>query len=44
MARTKPWQVSEEFREKVRPLIPPAPSHAKGGRGPGWTTAMPSPP
>jgi putative transposase len=32
MARTKPWKVSEEFWEKVRPLIPPAPSHAKGGR------------
>ena len=32
MARTKPWKVSDEFWEKVRPLIPPAPSHAKGGR------------
>ena len=32
MARTKPWKVSEEFWEKVEPLIPPAPSHAKGGR------------
>jgi putative transposase len=32
MARTKPWTVSDEFWEKVEPLIPPAPSHAKGGR------------
>jgi putative transposase len=32
MARTKPWKVSDEFWKKVRPLIPPAPSHAKGGR------------
>lgn len=32
MARTKPWKVSDEFWEKVEPLIPPAPSHAKGGR------------
>ncbi len=32
MARTKPWKVSEEFWEKVEPLIPAAPSHAKGGR------------
>ena len=32
MSRTKPWTVSDEFWEKVEPLIPPAPSHAKGGR------------
>jgi putative transposase len=32
MARTKPWEVSDEVWERVRPLIPPAPSHAKGGR------------
>jgi putative transposase len=32
MARTKPWKVSDEFWEKVQPFIPPAPSHAKGGR------------
>ena len=32
MARTKPWMVSDEFWEKVEPLVPPAPSHAKGGR------------
>jgi hypothetical protein len=32
MARTKPWTVTDEFWEKVQPLIPPAPSRAKGGR------------
>jgi len=32
MARTKPWTVSDEFWERVEPLVPPAPSHAKGGR------------
>jgi putative transposase len=32
MARTKPWTVSDEFWERVEPLIPPAPSHARGGR------------
>jgi putative transposase len=32
MPRTKPWTVSDELWEKVEPLIPPAPSHAKGGR------------
>jgi putative transposase len=32
MARTEPWRVSDKFWEKVEPLIPPAPSHAKGGR------------
>lgn len=32
MARTKPWKVSDEFWEKVEPLVPPAPSHARGGR------------
>jgi Putative transposase of IS4/5 family (DUF4096) len=32
MARTKPWKVSDEFWEKVEPLIPPAPSRARGGR------------
>src|SRR3979411_3295231 len=30
--RTKPWTVSDELWERVVPLIPPAPSHAKGGR------------
>ncbi len=32
MARTKPWEVSDALWEWVAPLIPPAPSHAKGGR------------
>src|SRR5437660_237979 len=32
MARTKPWEVSDEVWERVRPLIPEAPSHARGGR------------
>jgi putative transposase len=32
MAKTQPWQVSEELWEQVAPLVPPAPSHAQGGR------------
>jgi len=32
MSRTYPWKVSDELWSKVEPLIPPAPSHAKGGR------------
>ncbi|MCA1665948.1 MAG: IS5 family transposase [Thermomicrobia bacterium] len=32
MARTKPWEVSDALWEHVAPLLPPAPSHAKGGR------------
>lgn len=32
MARTRPWEVSDELWEQVSPLIPLAPSHAKGGR------------
>jgi putative transposase len=32
MARTRPWEVSDELWDRVKPLIPPAPSHAKGGR------------
>jgi transposase len=32
MARTRPWEVSDELWEQVAPLIPAAPSHAKGGR------------
>jgi putative transposase len=32
MPRTKPWTVSDEFWERVEPLVPEAPSHAKGGR------------
>ncbi len=32
MPRTKPWTVSDEFWEQVEPLVPEAPSHARGGR------------
>ena len=32
MARTKPWEVSDATWERARPLIPPRPPHAKGGR------------
>jgi hypothetical protein len=32
MARTYPWKVSDAFWERVKPLLPTAPSHAKGGR------------
>jgi len=32
MPRTKPWMVSDEFWERVEPLVPEAPSHARGGR------------
>lgn len=32
MARTRPWEVSNELWEQVKALIPAAPSHAKGGR------------
>jgi putative transposase len=32
MARTKPWEVSDALWERFTPLLPPAPSHAKGGR------------
>ena len=32
MSRTKPWQVSDEVWERVRPLIPARPAHPKGGR------------
>jgi putative transposase len=30
--RTEPWTVSDELWARVESLIPPAPSHAKGGR------------
>ena len=30
--RTKPWAVSDALWARVVPLVPPAPSHAKGGR------------
>lgn len=32
MARTHPWEVSDELWKRVEPLVPPPPSHAKGGR------------
>ena len=32
MARTRPWEVGDELWAKVEPLVPPAPSRAKGGR------------
>ena len=32
MSRTRPWEVSDQWWEKVKPFIPSAPSHAKGGR------------
>ena len=31
MARTKPWSVSDEMWERVRPLIPVRPARPKGG-------------
>ncbi len=32
MSRTRPWEVSDELWERVRPLIPARPPHPKGGR------------
>lgn len=32
MNGTPRWRVSDEFWERVAPLVPPAPSHEKGGR------------
>jgi putative transposase len=32
MARTHPWEVSDELWKQVEPLVPPPPSPAKGGR------------
>ena len=32
MAKTQPWQVSDELWDQVAPLVPAAPSHARGGR------------
>lgn len=34
MARTRPWEVSNELWKRVRPLIPPRPPKPKGGRPP----------
>jgi len=30
--RTRPWEVDDALWKRVRPLVPPAPSRAKGGR------------
>jgi transposase len=32
MVRTRPWEVNDAWWEKVKPLIPLAPSHVRGGR------------
>src|SRR6266566_5145054 len=32
MKRTRPWELSDEVWERVRPLIPERPPHPKGGR------------
>ena len=32
MKRTRPWELSDEVWERVRPLIPERPAHPKGGR------------
>src|ERR1700751_5993211 len=32
MSRSYPWEVSDALWERVIPLIPPPPSHARGGR------------
>jgi putative transposase len=32
MSRSHPWEVSDAWWERVIPLIPPPPSHARGGR------------
>ncbi len=32
MARTRPWEVSDDLWERVEPLIPVRPPHPKGGR------------
>ncbi len=32
MKRTKPWELSDEVWERVRPLIPERPAHPTGGR------------
>ncbi|HKV56940.1 MAG TPA: IS5 family transposase [Ktedonobacteraceae bacterium] len=34
MSRTKPWRISDELWEQVRPVIPARPPHPKGGRPP----------
>jgi len=32
MKRTRPWELSDELWERVRPLIPERPARPKGGR------------
>src|ERR1700757_1173906 len=32
MSRTRPWKGSSDWWEKIKPLLPPTPSRAKGGR------------
>ena len=32
MKRTRPWELSDEVWERVKPLIPERPPHPKGGR------------
>src|SRR5260221_6946694 len=32
MERTRPWEVSDAVWERAQPLLPPHPSHPKGGR------------
>jgi putative transposase len=32
MSRSHPWEVSDAWWERVIPLIPPPPSHTRGGR------------
>ena len=32
MSRSHPWEVSDALWERGIPLIPPPPSHARGGR------------
>ena len=34
MARTKPWELSDEVWERAEPLLPPPTPHPKGGRPP----------
>jgi transposase len=34
MARTRPWEVSEELWERAAPLLPAPKSRSKGGRPP----------
>jgi putative transposase len=40
MARTKPWELSEEVWERAQPLLPPREPRPKGGRPPRDDRAM----